>query len=527
MSFQSDPNQKVIRNPLFEEKADALKPKIYQETITPNRVVKTITNEDIIHGWEVVPTEDYQQLATQSFGKGESFILDFGQHVVGYVSMNVSPVGSPPDAPLHVRFTFGEMPVEVSEPFSSYDGWISSSWLQEETLHVDVLPNKIKLPRRYSFRYMKVEILDTSQKFNVSFNEVRCQAVTSADVSNVKQLNHEDPLLNKLDEVSIKTLQDCMQDVFEDGPKRDRRLWLGDLRLQALANYVTFKNNDLVKRNLYQFATVPNENGQVTANLFVEPTLIPDDTFLFDYSLFFTTTLFDYYQVTKDKETLVELWGTAYRQIELALERVKDNGIVKDDSSWWSFIDWHPDLNKQGPSQAILIYALKRAINLANELGETEEEAYLTLKVETMTMAAKTHLWNEKAGFFVSGESKQISWATQVWMVLAEVLDKEASRKLLQNLLVEKPEIGMNTPYMYHHLAEALFLTGETEEAIKLLKHYWGGMIKDGADTFWELYNPEDKEFSPYGNHLINSFCHAWSCTPTYLLRTFLDTRQS
>ena len=27
-----------------------------------------------------------------------------------------------------------------------------------------------------------------------------------------------------------------MQDVFEDGPKRDRRLWLGDLRLEALAN---------------------------------------------------------------------------------------------------------------------------------------------------------------------------------------------------------------------------------------------------------------------------------------------------
>lgn len=29
---------------------------------------------------------------------------------------------------------------------------------------------------------------------------------------------------------------DCMQSVFEDGPKRDRRLWLGDLRLQALAS---------------------------------------------------------------------------------------------------------------------------------------------------------------------------------------------------------------------------------------------------------------------------------------------------
>ena len=42
-----------------------------------------------------------------------------------------------------------------------------------------------------------------------------------------------------LDRVSQRTLRDCMQTVFEDGPKRDRRLWLGDLRLQALANYAT------------------------------------------------------------------------------------------------------------------------------------------------------------------------------------------------------------------------------------------------------------------------------------------------
>jgi hypothetical protein len=36
----------------------------------------------------------------------------------------------------------------------------------------------------------------------------------------------------------------------EDGPKRDRRLWLGDLRLEALANYETYRNFDLVKRSL-------------------------------------------------------------------------------------------------------------------------------------------------------------------------------------------------------------------------------------------------------------------------------------
>ena len=46
-------------------------------------------------------------------------------------------------------------------------------------------------------------------------------------------------------------------------------------------------------------------------------------------------------------------------------------------------------------------------------------------------------------------------------------------------------------------------------------------MVRDGADTFWELYNPYNKFESPYGSVAVNSFCHAWSCTPTYFLRKF------
>lgn len=35
--------------------------------------------------------------------------------------------------------------------------------------------------------------------------------------------------------------------------KRDQRLWMGDLRLQALANYETYQMNDMVKGCLYLF----------------------------------------------------------------------------------------------------------------------------------------------------------------------------------------------------------------------------------------------------------------------------------
>lgn len=522
MSFQKNLEHEVKRNLAFEEKAELLKPVLFRKVVEPARLVEVVNTQEKIHGWEAKTLMPIERLPEEVLGKGDSVILDFGNHQVGYLKLSIIPVGSPPDAPLHIRFTFGEMPVEMAEPFTSYDGWISSSWLQEETLHIDVLPHDLILPRRYSFRYVKIEVLDTSQKYKVSFKNIEMEAVTSADASQVETFSHEDPELLEIDRVSIKTLEDCMQDVFEDGPKRDRRLWLGDLRLQALANYSTFKSNDLVKRNLYQFAAVPNQDGQVSANLFIVPSLIPDDTFLFDYSLFFTTTLYDYYQATEDRETLSDLWGIAYRQVELGLERLDHRGILEDDESWWSFIDWHPDLNKQAPSQAILIYTLRRTIELAEILAKKEEKEKMEKHLAEVIDSTMVYLWNEDTGFFVSGDKEQISWATQVWMVLAEVFDLKKNQALLKKLLNEKPAIGMNTPYMHHHLAEALFKTEMKQEAIAWLKMYWGGMIRDGADTFWELYNPEDKEFSPYGNHLINSYCHAWSCTPTYLLREYL-----
>jgi glycogen debranching enzyme len=53
-----------------------------------------------------------------------------------------------------------------------------------------------------------------------------------------------------------------------------------------------------------------------SANVFVQPDVRADDTFLFDYSLFFVDVLYNYLQSTGDMETARELWPTARRQIE-------------------------------------------------------------------------------------------------------------------------------------------------------------------------------------------------------------------
>ena len=461
---------------------------------------------------------------SRPLGRGDSVCLDFGTHMVGYVSFSLTPVGSPPDAPACLRLRFGEIPYELTVGLSDYRGEISSSWIQEELIHVDVLPTRVRLPRRYAFRYLEIAVIDTSPKYQVVVDGAVCAAVTSAGREKLSPLRTGDPELAALDRVSLKTMEDCMQSVFEDGPKRDRRLWLGDLRLQAQTNYVTFQNNDLVKRCLYLFAALTLNEGRVGACLFMEPRPQVDDTALFDYSLFFVSCLHDYYEAAGDRETLAELFPTALRQLELALRELDGRGIVTDRETWWCFLDWGDGLNKQAGAQAILIYALKQGAAMAERLGEADRASALRDAAQQAAQAALDCLWDGEQGFFVSGSERQVSWASQVWFALAKVLPPQDNARLLERLLEQKPGIPLVTPYAYHHLIEALMENGLRAQAISAMKGYWGGMLQEGADTFWELFDPSDRYASPYGCRAVNSFCHAWSSTPAYFIRKYLNS---
>ena len=74
---------------------------------------------------------------------------------------------------------------------------------------------------------------------------------------------------------------------------------------------------------------------------------------------------------------------------------------------------------------------------------------------------------------------------------------------------------------MHHYYVMALLACGMKEKALDHVKSYWGSMVEAGADTFWESWMPDDPEASPYGGSIINSYCHAWSCTPVYILKEF------
>lgn len=524
--FQIHSDIKFNHNQNFLDKADKYKPELNHQVVNGKSIVEVVKDDTKLENAGTKKIGDISDLKEIGMTRDDKIIIDFGRHCVGKFSIHIEHQGSPMDAPLAFKLKFAEMPNEFNYRSEDYDGWLSKSWIQEELIHLDKLPVDLELPRRYSFRYVEISVIDTSPKWKAYFSNPKVVTQSSVNTESIQKLKLQDPELNEIYQTGINTLRDCMQDVFEDGPKRDRRLWLGDLRLQALANYASFNNTDLVKRCLYLFGGMTTKDGRISANVFTNPSYLPDDTFMYDYSLFFISTLYDLEKHEYDSEILKDLYPVAKRQWEYMQRFIKSNGEVVQDEDYVTFVDWSTEFDKTTSTQAITIYALKQLIELAKMI-EDPDKAKFEKQLTQLTEYAKSNLFDADKQLFVSGENKEINIASQVWMVIAHVMDDKTNHEIMTKTVKKLfPIKGIATPYMYHHVDQALFEAGMNDEAINLMKAYWGKMVKLGADTYWEAFEPENPDYSPYGSPIVNSFCHAWSCTPIWLLNKFVAIKK-
>ncbi len=463
-------------------------------------------------GWGAKQQHSFNPGDVLEAGREAEFILDFGEYCVGQLSFALS-VEEKYDAPLWIKISFAEVVSEIAEPFE-YQGTLGRGWLQEEIMTIDYPSGIIQLPRRYAFRYVKFQICGGWYRFYLK--DIACKTVTSADVKAIAPLPESfSPVLRRIDRISLDTLKNCMQTVFEDGPKRDRRLWLGDFRLQALVNYHSFKNYELCKRCLYLFAGLTDERGVIPSCLFEKPAPHRGQDFILDYTALFMPTLLEYAKASGDLDTAAELWPVAVHQLKTVLEEVDSEGLFHDSKKWWLFIDWQEGLDKQAPEQGVVIFSLKKGIELGQMLNNSDDIAWIKTQAGKMSAAAVKYLFDPVSQLFVSGETRQISWASQAWMTIAGV----TPAPVMSNIATVPDAVKPAGPYLYHYVVEAMYVAGMEREAQTLISDYWGKMAKLGADTFWEIFDPENHRLSPYKCHQINSYCHAWSCTPSYFLR--------
>jgi hypothetical protein len=78
------------------------------------------------------------------------------------------------------------------------------------------------------------------------------------------------------------------------------------------------------------------------------------------------------------------------------------------------------------------------------------------------------------------------------------------------------------SPYYNYYVIRAMAQTGHRKDALEWIRQYWGGMLEEGATSFWEGYDPswykEDFHSSLQADNRSGYFvslAHGWSAGPT------------
>lgn len=317
-----------------------------------------------------------------------------------------------------------------------------------------------------------------------------------------------------------------------------------------MANYTTFGDTSLAKRCLYLFAATPfRADGLLSASCYEKPHTCSGGQSIVDFSEIYAAALLDYVQASGGKQTGEDLFETAKKQFEIAVARCDPTTglytIRKEDEKSedggggdvWHFIDCecsrarcslecvgrrevadvagHEELEKSCAEHCVTIFGLRSLLQLSEELSMptpslptpfSSSAIPLPDLIDRLVESARQAYYSPSAKCFVSGPSSQISWGSNAWAIMASVPpSQEIAAECLRTAYSHPDAIRGNTPYLHHYMVEAMILAGEKDLATEHILTYWGSMIKAGAETFWEAWDPQRPAFSPYGDFHSNS----------------------
>ena len=496
----------------------ALEPAMNYATVLPVAEIECVDDASVWQGVAIRPIAT-PEAAMADFFQFRTFRFDFGRHLVGHLELELE-YNRNNDAPVRVIAKFAETPYELATDFSTAVTHLDRSWFQREALTFDDAPDKtIRFPRRYAFRYLELKL--GSPNYKTRLKSIRVVAETSAGTL----LPAPDSLTEEeqaIDNVAAATLRDCMQSVFEDGPKRDRRLWIGDLWMQAKVNAFTFRNYELVERSLYLACSISNGNGKMAGAVLLQKKGVFVGNTVKTYALLLGPILKDHLEFYNRDEICRELLPVALRQQEIFREHIDESGVFHKPDKWWLFIDHDQEwLKPMTAALGVYVFSLRETAAMMQKLGVGGGEK-LIAEAEDLSAKMRNRLWDETRGLMrTDGQEDGFSWATQAWLLMGGVPTPEQAQRMWENAWRDSEIRKPRTPYLWSVVMEAGCRLGRIDDVRKYINEYWGEMVRRGADTFWEVYMPDDPFFSSYGSALMNSTCHAWSCLPGYLLRKF------
>ncbi|OYP35587.1 alpha-rhamnosidase [Prevotella sp. P5-126] len=436
-----------------------------------------------------LPTLRQEPVAQESIGEG--MLYDFGRETFGYVRLS-GLVGV-------AHLYYGESREEALD--------------KDHCETLDIVSPHQELGSK-AFRYVYVKTADNSHYDSLSMD----YEYAPYDESHSGTFACSDKLLNKIWEVGAYTMDLTTREFFLDGIKRDRWTWSGDAIQSYLMNYYLRFDTECVKRTIRQL----RGKDPVTAHI----------NTIMDYTFYWFKSILDYYQYTGDLTFISEMYPKMCTLMDYVLERTNSDGLVEGKADDWIFVDWVDfPMHKRGvlAFEQILFYkALMTMHTCATLLHQTDPYQQLAENVIDKT---RKLLWNDDCQAWEhaieEGEiNHQITKFPNMFAILYDIVDDATKRNIVDSVMENNKIDPITTPYMRFYELEALCMMGRQTQVLQEIRNYWGGMLREGATSFWEKYIPSEQgteHLAMYGRPYGKSLCHAWGASPVYLLgRYFL-----
>lgn len=421
-------------------------------------------------------------------------LYDFGRETMAFVKGEVSGSGT-------LTVFFGESREEALD---------TENCCIFECVSVEEGMDSFYIPRSQAFRYLYIPDVPgiTLGRLHADYEYL--------PVKNKGAFQSEDPLMNQIYEVAIRTMHLTTREFFLDGIKRDRWVWSGDASQSYLMNYYSFFDNDVCKRTMRLI------RGK-------DPVITHFNT-IQDYTLYWFISLWQYYLYTADQEFMEEMYPAACTLMEeFCLPQTDSRGFLMAKPTDWVFIDWAdiPDMNKGDLSfiQLLFAYALKALGQVAGVLGRQKEQERYEGMHRSLLEQVFAVFWSEERGCFTHGPAASpdayVTRYANIFAILFGCLDQEKTQRVIRSVLCNDAVYEITTPYMKFYELLAFCEAGLFQEAESYMKSYWGGMLKLGCTSFWEKYDPKNtgvQHAHMYGLKYGVSFCHAWGAGPVLLL---------
>ena len=324
-----------------------------------------------------------------------------------------------------------------------------------------------------------------------------------------------DDEINRIWDVAAYTMDLTTREFFMDGIKRDRWTWSGDAIQSYLMNYYLRFDTECVKRTIRQL----RGKDPVTAHV----------NTIMDYTFYWFKSIHDYYEYTSDVTFVREMWPRMVTLMDYVEGRLNGQGMGEGQPDDWIFVDWVDfPMHKRGTlafEQILLMKAMETMALCAELVGAAQASGY-RVKAEALRKKIKETFWSDelKAFFHAIEEgtlNRQITKFPNMFAILYGLADEEERRDIMQGVMLNPDVPAITTPYMRFYELETLLVDGRHGQVLKEIRDYWGGMLREGATSFWEKYNPEEsgaEHLAMYGRPYGKSLCHAWGASPIYLI---------